>query len=177
MKFKTVKLTCTEADFTATEFYSAAAKLKFVRQFVKFVSGGFRMEDFPKWFYERLSNCFSHIAHFNQDGFYSTFFDGQPNHLIAFVRMGLLNGGNGDPKFTFCDAELILRKWLTDSQVLEQIHLEASKARVAQERENLRRLVEKYGGDNTQEVLTLLDYEDADKKLYTWVGGVEMERV
>ena len=152
---KTIRLEIQASDLTATEWDDQKSKLRFAKQFAKFVTGGFKWEDFPKWFYVRLSMTFGHIAHYNQHGFYATFFQ-DDNGKIDFVRTTLLGGGYGDPAFTFSDVEKILKKWMDASQVLEQIHVEAHKVRVKSEREVLQRLATKYGGEDAPQVLELL---------------------
>ena len=106
----------TPEQFTPTEWDTAAQKAKFANQFVKFVSGGFQIKHFPKWFYKRLSNTFGHIAHYNLAGFYSTFFDNTEGKL-RFISMCLSGGGYGGPEYTYCDVERALKKWMRRSDI------------------------------------------------------------
>lgn len=153
------KLNCKESDFTHTQWEDAKSKVKFAHQFCKFVMGGFLIKDFPNWFYLRLSNTFGHIANYNQNGFYTRFFR-DTNGKIEFIRQSLLHECYGDPAYTYSDVEKILKKWLEDNQVLERIHLEANKERVAAERDTLSALIKKYAETPgvAKAALKLLDF-------------------
>lgn len=98
-------------QFVATKWEPAEAKAKFCNQFVKFVEGGFKWEHFPKWFYTRLSLTFGHIAHYNQLGFYETFFT-NTNDQADFIQQTLNYPAYGDPTFTYSDAEKAIKQWL-----------------------------------------------------------------
>ena len=97
--------------YTATKWETALTKEKFEKQFKKFVSGGFKLRDFPRWFYQRLSTCFGHIAHYNQGQFYETFFT-TPEDQQMFVDQTLQYVSVGDPAWTYSDVERELQPWL-----------------------------------------------------------------
>ena len=48
--------------FTPTKWDTAEDKEKFANHFVRFVNSGYKHKLFYKWFYQRLSNTFHHIA-------------------------------------------------------------------------------------------------------------------
>jgi hypothetical protein len=99
--------------FTPTEFSTITDKEHFCEQFQRFVSKGYKKTMFPKWFYTRLSMSFGHIAHYNQGGFYETFFVsdiGEQN----FIEQTLAYPCYGDPAFTYSDVERYLQGWLRD---------------------------------------------------------------
>lgn len=90
---------------------SVEPKVKFIQQFIRFVDGGFKRSDFPKWFYVRLSMCFGFIAHYNQEGFYQTYFENDSDKLD--FRMAVLRYPcYGSPEYTYCDAERIIQEYL-----------------------------------------------------------------
>jgi hypothetical protein len=62
------------SHFVATEWNSAADKAAFGNTYLHFIESGWKQSLFTKGFYQRLSNCFSHIAHFDIHGFYQTWF-------------------------------------------------------------------------------------------------------
>lgn len=130
--------------YTATQWSTVQDKEKFVRQFIKFVTKGFRFCDFPKWFYIKLSNCFGHIAHYNQGGFYETFFQSTQDKA-AFVQHCLEADTYGSPAFTFCDVEKELQQWLKDNKFLEKLERQAHQEQEDEERKTLARLQAKYG--------------------------------
>lgn len=133
----------TADQFTPTKWDTAADKAKFANQFVKFVSGGFKRTDFPKWFYNRLSGTFGHIAHYDIHGFYSEFFI-RPDGHVRFVAVCLSYGAFGSPDYTYCDVERALKGWLRDGAYLEKLAKVQDDAIEAKEREQLARLKAKY---------------------------------
>ena len=101
-------------QFTATEFHTAAAKAKFAEHFIKFVLGGFKRTQFPKWFYRQLSNCFGHIAHYDQGGFYAHFFE-NPEDMLRFVEHTRDHRPVGDPHYCFSDVEREIQSWFAQN--------------------------------------------------------------
>jgi hypothetical protein len=55
------------AQFVPTEWSSAADKAAFGNTFLHFVESAWKRSLFTKGFYQRLSNCFGHIAHYVED--------------------------------------------------------------------------------------------------------------
>lgn len=111
------------SQFTPTEHSTAEDKAKFANQFVEFVSGGFRRSDFPKWFYTRLSMTFGHIAHYNQEGFYSYFFE-DTAAKVNFLKWCAEAGCYGSPKFTYCDVEREIQTWLRANNCVARATME-----------------------------------------------------
>jgi hypothetical protein len=52
------------SDFTATKFSTAADKAEFGNTLLRFVESEWALAFFTKGFYNRLSMCFGHIAHY-----------------------------------------------------------------------------------------------------------------
>lgn len=113
--------------FEPTKYNTAADKLKFANQFVRFVEGGFKQTMFPKWFYQRLSMMFGHIAHFNQGGFYEVWFSTKGSQL-RFLSNALVNGGYGSPAFTYSDVERELKEWIIKSGIGAKMEAELAEA-------------------------------------------------
>ncbi|MGI4944027.1 MAG: hypothetical protein ACRYHQ_26300, partial [Janthinobacterium lividum] len=61
-------------QFVAAKFSSSVDKAKFGNQMLRFIGAGFPEASFNKAFYNRLSMCFSHIAHYDRHGFWNHFF-------------------------------------------------------------------------------------------------------
>jgi hypothetical protein len=99
--------------FTPTKWDTSADKEKFAEQFKKFVSGGYQLKHFPKWFYTRLSMTFGHIAHYNQGQFYETFFTTDADKT-AFINQTMNWSMGGDPAWTYSDVEQHLQKWMKE---------------------------------------------------------------
>ncbi len=107
-------------DYTPTKWNTAEDKAKFVEHFMKFVEKDFPQRLFTKKFYARLSNTFGHIAHYNDLGFWETFFTTTADK-IRFLEMTLNANCCGDPEYTFCDAEREIQRRLIEMGVLEQL--------------------------------------------------------
>ena len=61
-------------QFTATQWSTADDKAQFGNQLLRFTDEGFPQSLFTKTLYNRLSQCFQHIAHHDLHGFYGTWF-------------------------------------------------------------------------------------------------------
>jgi hypothetical protein len=133
-------------QFKASQFSTAEEKAKFANQFVAFVEADFVGSKFPKWFYTRLSMTFGHIAHFNQNGFYQTWFDSTASKLDFLKRT--LNYGHGDPQFTYSDVERVLALWVRNSSLIGEYAKRLSQQIEAQERALLAKLKAKYETGN-----------------------------
>ncbi|MDO8611113.1 MAG: hypothetical protein Q7R95_11360 [bacterium] len=105
------------SQFVPTQWNTAEDKAKLANHFIDFVESDFAQSKFPKWFYNRLSNCFGNIAHFNAGGFYSTFFE-NTRSKVEFISQCLNHGDYGSPAFTYCDVEYVLKQWLRDNDIL-----------------------------------------------------------
>jgi hypothetical protein len=104
--------------FTPTEWSTREDKAKFAIQFVKFVGGGYKFSNFPKWFYTRLSLTFGHIAHYNQAGFYETFFTTDEGKQ-RFWEITMNFPCYGNPAVSYSDVEKLLQEWFKRHPVKE----------------------------------------------------------
>ncbi len=130
-------------QFTPTKWDSAEQKAKFTIQFVKFVESDFNFNKFPKWFYQRLSNCFGNIAHFNQLGFYETYFNDSAGKL-RFIGNCLNYPCYGDPSFTYSDVEKVIQEWLKKNGILNKLSNNHHSALETAEKSQLEYLKAKY---------------------------------
>lgn len=148
-----MKPTFTASQFTPTQWDTAEQKAKFANQFVRFVDSDFKATIFPKWFYNKLSNTFGHIAHFNQGGFYDTFFstlEGRVQFMEITEGVAGLYGENGlgicgDPAFTYCDVERAVRGWCRKTGQLAKAQERLHVAREVADRAEYDRLSQKFG--------------------------------
>lgn len=130
-------------QFMPTTWDTARDKARFADQFVRFVTRGFQKSDFPKWFYRQLSNTFGHIAHYNQHGFFSEFFENDKGK-VEFVKQTLEWPCWGDPQFTYSDVECALKAWLRMSDIPQQVEHARRQALEKAERAMLQHLKTKY---------------------------------
>lgn len=133
----------TAAQFTATKWDTSEDKARFANKFIAFVNSGYKLSLFPKTFYRRLSMTFGHIAHYNQGGFYETFFTSLRGR-VDFARITLNGGGYGDPTYTYSDVEIALRQWALEMGMLEKAQSDLNRGIEISERAELNRLSEKY---------------------------------
>lgn len=109
-------------DFTPTQWATAEEKAKTAHKLTKFILGGFGQAAFSKGMYQRLSNMFGHIAHYDINGFYSTWFaDFKSCRDWAEHITGSWLSGIGDPRFTWSDVETALIQWIKDNEIAEQL--------------------------------------------------------
>ena len=104
----------TASQFVPTIFSTGEDKAKFANQFVDFVKSNFSHTKFPKWFYQKLSNCFGMIAIYNEHSFFAYYFvdnNGKRNFINECLNWGCF----GQPEFTYCDVERVLIQWLKDN--------------------------------------------------------------
>lgn len=135
--------TFTADQFTPTKWDTAEVKAKFANQFVAFVSSGFKQSKFTKAFYRRLSNTFGHIAHYNQFGFWDTFFTSLPDK-VNFIEQSLRHSCYGAAAWTYSDVERALQTWLVENHVLVNLRLTELMEIDAAERSQLAHLKAKY---------------------------------
>ena len=131
--------------YTATKWSTIADKEKFEKQFKKFVFNDFQMKHFPKWFYLRLTQCFGHIAHYNQAGFYDVFFHNSLGK-INFLQQCVEYPQYGDPECTFVDVEAVLRSWIQQEQFISQYRKQLANEQETRELAEFTRLKLKYEG-------------------------------
>lgn len=132
-----------DGRFTATKFDSSADKAKFANHLLRFIAKGFPQASFSQSFYTRLSMCFSHIAHYDKNGFWDHFFT-STERRIEFLDDTLRGGGYGDPAWTYCDVELAIRKRVQEARVIEAYRQARAAEVTGAERESLRRLKAQY---------------------------------
>jgi len=110
-------------DFTPTKWATAEEKAKTANKLTRFILGGFQQAAFTKGMYQRLSNMFGHIAHYDINGFYGTWFTDikSCSDWVEHITSSWLSG-IGDPSFTWSDVERSLIQWVQDNQIAEQLN-------------------------------------------------------
>ena len=131
------------SEFVPTKFSSAQDKADFGNAFLHFIESEWARTAFSKSFYNRLSMCFSHIAHTDRTGFYETWFTSDANRL-EFLRHTLQWPCWGDPEYTFCDVERAIQQEIRKRNFLARYELRAAEAVRSGEMETLKRLEAKY---------------------------------
>ena len=137
-------MTFDPSQFTPTQWSTAQDKAAFANRFVRFVQSDFAEKHFTKKCYQRLSNTFSHIAHYNRGGFWETFFTTTADK-VRFLKMTVQYPCYGDPSWTFSDVERAVQAWIKAEGTLEQYQQRLADEIEAGERALLARLQQKYG--------------------------------
>jgi hypothetical protein len=132
------------SEFVPTKFSTAQDKADFGNTFLHFIESEWARTAFSKSFYNRLSMCFGHIAHYDATGFYETWFTSDADRL-QFLRRTLAWPCWGDPEYTFCDVERAIQQEIRMRNYLAGYELRAAEAMRSTEMETLRRLDAKYG--------------------------------
>jgi len=71
--------------FKSTEFMGTKDKKAVLRDWQRFIKGGFDRKYFTEKLYDHLHLHCSFIAHFNINGFYGTYFE-NPEHTLEFLK-------------------------------------------------------------------------------------------
>jgi hypothetical protein len=137
------------SEFVATKFSTAADKADFGNAFLHFIESEWKETLFTKTFYNRLSNTFGHIAHYNRPTFYSTWFTSDADRL-RFLEQALEWPCWGDAEFTFCDVERALQREIRKRNYVAWYELKAAESLRAAEMAVLERLEAKYRAAPTQ---------------------------
>lgn len=87
--------------------------------------------------------CFGHIAHYNRDGFYQTWFR-SPTSRLAFLCNVAEWRCYGDPRFTFSDVERVLAAWVLSTDHVKRLTAQIAADTEKEERAELARLSAKY---------------------------------
>jgi hypothetical protein len=131
----------TADQFTPTQWDTAQDKADFANRFMAFVKSDFPQSGFTKKFYQRLSMTFGHIAHYNQEGFWQTFFTSTAQK-VRFLILTMQHPCYGDPKYTYSDVEQAIQDsllgWVEKYEQLLAQEIETA------ERTELARLQAKY---------------------------------
>lgn len=136
-------MTFSPSQFTPTKWQTAKDKAAFANRFVRFVKSDFAANHFTDQFYQRLSNTFGNIAHYNRGGFWDTFFTTTADK-VRFLERTLQHPCYGDPAWTYSDVERALQAWLRADETLERYRQRLVEETEAAERAELARLQRKY---------------------------------
>jgi hypothetical protein len=131
------------SEFVPTKFSTAADKADFGNAFLHFIDSEWKETLFTKTFYNRLSNTFGHIAHYDRSTFYSTWFTSDGDRL-RFLEQSLGWPCWGDAEFTFCDVEHALQREIRKRNYVARYELKAAEAVRSAEMAILERLEAKY---------------------------------
>jgi len=141
------------SDFKATKFSTAADKAEFGNTLLRFIESECASALFTKGFYNRLSMCFGHIAHYCCSQFYEEWFSSLAAQ-VRFLKHTLRFPCYGDPEYTFSDVERAIQREIVNRNYLARYELRLAEEQQATDLALLRQLESKYRapvGDRDQE--------------------------
>jgi hypothetical protein len=142
------------SDFTATKFSTAADKAEFGNTLLRFIESECASALFTKSFYNRLSMCYGHIAHYNRTQFYDEWFSSLTAQ-VRFLKHTLQFPCYGDPEYTFSDVERAIQREIVNRNYLARYELRLAEKQQATDLALLRQLESKYRtpvGERDQEL-------------------------
>jgi hypothetical protein len=131
------------SDFTATKFSTATDKAEFGNTLLRFIESEWASALFTKSFYNRLSMCFGHIAHYNRTQFYEEWFSSVAAQ-VRFLKHALRFPCYGDPEYTFSDVERAIQREIVNRNFVVRYELRLAEEQQAADLELLRQLESKY---------------------------------
>jgi hypothetical protein len=131
------------SQFKNTKFDSAADKAAFGNHFLRFVANDFKESLFTERFYRRLSMTFDHIAHYNRNGFFATWFSSTQTK-VEFLQHTLSAQCWGQAEHTYSDVEKAIQHELRNSSILERYQVQLRGEIEQRERALLSALKAKY---------------------------------
>ena len=136
------------ALFVDGSYGGAAGKARTTNAILKFIDSGFDRDLFTRQVYSGgLMYMFGHIAHYNQSGFFSTWFDSDSDILnwLVYVSEARLYG---DADCTLIEVERIVQKFVRDSGLIALYEGRIARAQEEAERAQLAALKAKYEGSD-----------------------------
>jgi hypothetical protein len=131
------------SDFTATKSSTAADKAEFGNTLLRFIESEWASALFTKSFYNRLSMCFGHIAHYNRTQFYEEWFSSLAAQ-VRFLKHTLRFPCYGDPEYMFSDVERAIQREISNRNYLARYELRLAEEQQATDLVLLRQLEGKY---------------------------------
>lgn len=132
-------------SFTPTKWSTAEEKATFANHLLAFIAADCPESKFTKAFYNRLSQCFGFIAHYDRDGFLAEFFTCTDDKL-RFVRCLTQSPCYGSPEFTFSDVEHAISAEIRSMSYVEAYERKLAREIETRERQMLAALQAKYQG-------------------------------
>jgi hypothetical protein len=142
------------SEFVPTKFSTAQDKADFGNTFLHFIESEWARTAFSKSFYNRLSMCFGHIAHYNRTQFYEEWFSSLAAQ-VQFLKHTLRFPCYGDPEYTFSDVERAIQREIGNRNYLARYELRLAEEQQATDLALLRQLGSKYRtpvGERDQEL-------------------------
>jgi hypothetical protein len=132
-------------SFTPTKWSTAEEKSKFANRLLAFIAADCPESKFTKAFYNRLSQCFGFVAHYDRAGFLAEFFACTADKL-RFVRCLTECPCYGSPEFTFSDVERAISVEIRSMNYVDAYEAKLARETETRERQQLAALQAKYLG-------------------------------
>jgi len=135
------------AVLTATRWDDVAAKARMGHAILGFIAKGMPEAAFTKALYQRLSNMFSFIAHYDRHGFAAEYFTSTAGK-VQFLEHITRHGGIGDPGWTWSDVECLIAGAVSECRLLNSYQTAARQEQMAREKARLAVLLARHGMPN-----------------------------
>jgi len=116
-----------ENQFTRTKWDGPDAKMKYARRLCRFLERNCPKKSWNKAFYNRLSQMFGFIAHYNALGFWEERLS-SPQRRLATLQVILRHPCYGDPAWTWSDVEKAVQAFVRANGLLAQYETAALQA-------------------------------------------------
>ena len=138
----------TASDFADGSYGGAAGKAKTANAIIRFIESGFARAKFTRQAYSGgLMYMFSHIAHYDIHGFFSTWFEDDRN-ILEWLEYVARSPIYGDNDCTLAEVERVVQKYVRESGLIETYRQHVADVQEARERGQLAALKAKYEGSN-----------------------------
>ncbi|CAM2909951.1 hypothetical protein CFR75_12295 [Komagataeibacter xylinus] len=127
-----------------TRWATVEEKAKLGNAMLRFIAEGMPAEKFTASLYERLSNMFGFIAHYDRHGFAQTWFDSAATRR-DFLDQIVRHPCWGDPGFVWSDVEREIGQRVRENLLVEAWASRAREDQNAREKAELARLMAKHG--------------------------------
>lgn len=142
-------------NFRDTPFDTAAEKHKVFKDLKRFIETGMPKERFTKKLYQHLSLHFGHIAHYNLDGFYETWFQ-TPKNQLDFLKKHR-DEEIGSPDNAWNDVRMALAQWLKEKEIIGELEQTIREARYQHDLQLLEDLMGRYPSEARKIMKDLYD--------------------
>ncbi|MBB2164539.1 hypothetical protein HLH26_08285 [Gluconacetobacter sp. 1b LMG 1731] len=130
--------------FTATRWHSADEKARMGDAILAFIARGMPRSGWTMSLYNRLSNMFGFIAHYDRHGFWHTHFASTAGR-VAFLEQIAGYPCWGQPTAVWSDVEREIRARVLESGLIAAYRAQERQETACAEREQLARLLVKHG--------------------------------
>jgi len=160
----------TPDQFEGNQYYTAEQKAEWANRLAHFITSGFERGHFTRILYDLLHLHFGHIAHFDINGFYQTWF-ATPDQRVAFLKHTIEYPPSSP---WFGDVEKAVQEWVKKGKFLETYQGLAQVEQHYQSVEDVARSLLKVNKAPTGELVEA-KVQTARREVEDGLGGAKLE--